>query len=64
MPWTTGRDLPADWTTRRKHVLERDLNCRLRYPGRCAGTSTEVDQRNPGRDHSYENLQGVCFPLS
>ena len=64
MAWNTStrrQRLPKDWPQRRRTVLERDPTCRLRYPG-CTTTSTEVDHRNPGDDHSLSNLQGACSP--
>lgn len=53
--------LPADWRQRRALVLRRDPICRLRLV--CQGApSTEADHRQPGDDHSLDNLQGACLP--
>ncbi len=39
-------------------MLERDPVCCI-----CADAlSREVDHIEPGDDHSYENLQGLCTP--
>lgn len=62
-PWqgsTRSKRLPADWDKRRRFVLRRDPICK---DGRVCGgeaLSTEVDHVNPGDDHSYANLQGIC----
>lgn len=50
--------LPADWEKRRIVVLERDPICRI-----CGeNLSTVCDHIEPGDDHSFENLQGICSP--
>jgi 5-methylcytosine-specific restriction protein A len=58
-PWegsTRSRELPPDWSRRRAGVLDRDPICTI-----CReAISTEVDHIEPGNNHSYENLQGVC----
>jgi 5-methylcytosine-specific restriction endonuclease McrA len=58
-PWegsTRSKQLPADWTRRRRYVLERDPICTT-----CDNAlSTEVHHRGRQDDHSYENLCGIC----
>lgn len=58
---TRASRLPSNWRSEiRLRILARDPVCRLAYPGVCTGVSVEVDHRNPGDDHSDENLQGLC----
>jgi len=53
---TRRPDLPPDWSHRRRRVLERHPICRV-----CGDAlSTEVDHIEPGSDHRYKNLQGIC----
>jgi 5-methylcytosine-specific restriction protein A len=50
------------WRTLRREVLERDPDCRLRFPG-CTGRSTEVDHVigiDAGGSNDPANLRGVC----
>jgi 5-methylcytosine-specific restriction endonuclease McrA len=50
------------WRVRRREILERDPECRLRLPG-CTGTSTEVDhivRPSDGGSNDPANLRGVC----
>lgn len=63
---STRRDrLPADWSSRRAHVLERDgFRCRALLPDgrRCPNDATDVDHILPNDDDSYSNLQSLCDP--
>jgi 5-methylcytosine-specific restriction endonuclease McrA len=56
--------LPADWRTRRAHVLSRDHHLcqwvRVDTGGLCGMLATDVDHINPGDDHSTTNLQSLC----
>ena len=54
--------LPPGWYFIRRRILLRDPLCRLRYPGVCTSTSTQVDHIVAGDDHDDHNLQGVCAP--
>ena len=50
------------WRTLRREILERDPDCRLRFPG-CTITSTEVDHIigiASGGSNDAANLRGVC----
>lgn len=38
-----------------------DRQCQLRFDV-CTFEATEVDHKNPGDDHSLENLQAACNP--
>lgn len=55
--------LPPDWAQRRKRVLRRDGHkCQwVKTSGQlCLQPANQVDHRNPGDDHSNENLQALC----
>jgi 5-methylcytosine-specific restriction protein A len=58
-PWegsTRRSRLPRDWPKRRIHILQRDPICNVC----CNALSVEVDHIEPGDDHRFENLQGIC----
>lgn len=63
---STRRDrLPADWSSRRAYVLERDgFRCRALLPDgrRCPNDATDVDHDLANDDDSYSNLQSLCRP--
>lgn len=66
MPWE-GSDrrerLPSDWPERVAAVKTRDQGrCTWRLPShkRCPRRGTDVDHRQPGDDHSLDNLQLLC----
>lgn len=58
-PWegsTRSKQLPRDWSRRRRYVLQRDPICT-----ECdEALSTEVHHQGSRDDHSYENLGGIC----
>jgi len=61
---STRRDrLPPDWAKVRKRILRRDRSkCQWRKTSGqlCLQPANQVDHRNPGDDHSDENLQSLC----
>lgn len=63
-PWQGSdrkQELPANWEEIRAAVLEDDdRQCRIRYPGICAGEATDVDHIRRGNDHQRGNLQAAC----
>jgi 5-methylcytosine-specific restriction protein A len=65
MPWSSSNRkerLPANWSSLRLFVLERDgYRCQLAYAS-CIVDATEVDHIEPGDDHRPVNLQAACVP--
>lgn len=66
MPWDNSpgrhRDLPANWPSIRRAILDRDGHaCQLRGP-RCTGNATEVDHIGSNLNHDPANLRAACQP--
>lgn len=56
--------LPYDWPERVAAVKLRDQGrCTWKLPSRkrCPRRGTDVDHRQPGDDHSLDNLQLLCL---
>ena len=55
--------LPADWPTRRKRIGRRD-GWKCQWPKKsgqlCLQPANQIDHREPGVDHSDENLWALC----
>lgn len=63
--WNTNRrdELPEDWVKRRKRVLrEAGYACvwRMSDGSMCGEYANQVDHRERGMNHEYENLQALC----
>lgn len=56
--------LPANWPKLRMQRLEHDhFECQWENPygeKTCPEPATEVDHKNRGDDHSFDNLQSLC----
>lgn len=62
MAWTSRRrgELPSNWNSLRRLVLERDRwICQIQGPG-CSRTATDVDHIRRGDNHDPRNLQSLC----
>lgn len=68
MPWSSSdrkSELPHDWDTVRKRVLDRDGH-RCQWPragrrdGICGAPATDVDHRVHRDDHRDESLWALC----
>lgn len=57
---TRRAQLPPDWARRRRTVLQRDPLCTLAITCGGLALSTECHHTGDKRDHSLENLAGVC----
>jgi 5-methylcytosine-specific restriction protein A len=66
MPWQRDSrrraELPRNWQTIRRLVLQRDgYHCTIREPP-CTGAATDVDHIGDRHDHRPENLRAACAP--
>ena len=55
--------LPADWPVLRMRVLRRDgYRCQARdsLGVKCEAPANQADHKEPGDDHSLENLEALC----
>jgi len=66
MAWDTSNrraELPPDWRSKRRpRILARDGH-QCQWPtelGPCGHPATDVDHKQPGNDHSDDNLWALC----